>query len=127
MTRASRAGDISILLTRRSGQVLAEAIREAYSDLFAINTKAQDLAIEDVRNKFKTLTQGQNSENVVALMAKTFKALVDLADWEAPAKPARKVERSGEVKNEGEQVCTLRSKRNRQSTSPEKAGQRHRT
>ena len=56
----------------RSGAVLAEAIREAYSDLFAINTKAQELPVDDVKNKLRTLTQGQNSENVLSWMAKTF-------------------------------------------------------
>jgi hypothetical protein len=68
----------------RSGAILAEAIREAYSDLFAINTKAQDLSVEEVKNKLRTLTQGQNSDNVLGLMAKTFRALTDLADWTAP-------------------------------------------
>ena len=67
----------------RSGAVLADAVREAYSDLFAINTKAQELSLEDVKNKLRTLTQGQNSDNVLSLMAKTFKALTDLADWSA--------------------------------------------
>jgi hypothetical protein len=69
----------------RSGAILAEAIREAYSDLFAINTKAQDLSAEEVKNKLRTLTQGQNSDNVLGLMAKTFKALTDLADWTVPS------------------------------------------
>jgi hypothetical protein len=68
----------------RSGIILAEAIREAYSDLFAINTKAQELSLEEVKNKLRTLTQGQNSDNVLGLMAKTFKALTDLGDWNAP-------------------------------------------
>jgi hypothetical protein len=72
----------------RSGVVLAEAIREAYSDLFAINTKAQDLSLEDVKNKLRTLTQGQNSEHVLGLMAKTFRALSDLADWKTPPVPS---------------------------------------
>jgi chromosome segregation and condensation protein ScpB len=52
----------------RSGAVLAEALRETYSDLFAINTKAQDLSLEEVKNKLRTLTQGQNSDNVLGLM-----------------------------------------------------------
>lgn len=69
----------------RSGAILAEAIREAYSDLFAINTKAEGLSGDDVKNKFRTLTQGQNSDHVLGLMAKTFKALTELADWEAPS------------------------------------------
>lgn len=67
-----------------SGKILAEAIREAYDDLFAVNKKAQDLSVEEVKNKLKTLTQGQKSENVVGLMAMTFKALSGLADWKAP-------------------------------------------
>ncbi len=70
-----------------SGRVLAEAIREAYEDLFGVNKKAQDLSVEEVRNKLKTLTQGQKSEKVVSLMANTFKALAGLAEWRAPPNP----------------------------------------
>ena len=66
-----------------SGKVLAESIREAYDDLFAINKKAQDLPVEDIKNKLKALTQGQKSDNVAGLMASTFKALAALADWKA--------------------------------------------
>jgi uncharacterized protein DUF5343 len=68
----------------QSGRVLANAIREAYEDLFAVNTQAQQMSVEEVKNKFRTLTQGQKSENVVNLMANTFNALSELADWEAP-------------------------------------------
>lgn len=64
-----------------SGRVLAEALREAYEDLFAVNKKAQDLSVEEVKNKLKTLTQGQKSDTVVGNMANTFKALAALADW----------------------------------------------
>jgi len=71
-----------------SARVLAEAVREAYEDLFAINKRAQDLSVEEVRNKLKTLTQGQKSEKVVSLMANTFKALAGLADWNSAAAPA---------------------------------------
>jgi hypothetical protein len=39
----------------RSKLVLAEAIREAYSDLFAVNKKANDLNKDDVKNKLRTL------------------------------------------------------------------------
>jgi Family of unknown function (DUF5343) len=67
-----------------SGRVLADAVREAYEDLFAINTKAYDLSVEEIKNKLKTLTQGQKSENVVGLMATTFKALAGAADWSKP-------------------------------------------
>ena len=67
-----------------SRKVLAEAIREAYEDLFAVNKKANDLNVDEVKNKLKTLTQGQKSDNVVGLMAATFKALCGLADWKHP-------------------------------------------
>ncbi|WP_141336450.1 DUF5343 domain-containing protein [Paenibacillus sp. tmac-D7] len=69
----------------QSGAVLAEAIREAYSDLFAINTKAQELSVEEVKNKLRTLTQGQKSNDVIQFMANTFKALCEYADWKAPS------------------------------------------
>jgi hypothetical protein len=65
----------------QSGIILAEAIKEAYSDLFTVNKKANDLTAEDAKNKLKTLTQGQKSEKVISLMANTFRALCDYADW----------------------------------------------
>jgi hypothetical protein len=71
----------------QSGRVLAEGIREAYSDLFNVNKNAQNMTVDEVKNKLKTLTLGQKSDNVVSLMANTFKALTELADWTA-APPA---------------------------------------
>lgn len=65
----------------QSKRVLAEAIQEAYSDLFAVNLKANEMPVAEVKNKFRTLTQGKTSENVLGLMANTFKALVDYAEW----------------------------------------------
>ncbi len=71
----------------QSGRILADALRESYADLFAINTKANEMTVEEIKNKLKTLTLGQKSPNVINLMANTFKALADQADWEAPAVP----------------------------------------
>jgi hypothetical protein len=68
----------------QSKRVLADAIREAYSDLFALNKNAQNMSVDEVKNKFRTLTLGQKSEKVVSLMANTFKALTELADFDAP-------------------------------------------
>lgn len=65
----------------QSGVILAEAIKEAYSDLFAVNKKAHDLSVEETKNKLRTLTQGQKSDKVISLMANTFRALCDYADW----------------------------------------------
>lgn len=81
----------------QSKQVLAEAIREAYSDLFAVNIKANELTVQDVKNKFRTLTQGKNSDKVLGLMANTFTALVAYAEWGTSTK---KVEEKKDKKAE---------------------------
>lgn len=65
----------------QSKQILADAIREAYEDLFSVNTKAHELSQQEVKSKLKTLTQGKPSDKVLGLMATTFKALVDYAEW----------------------------------------------
>lgn len=64
-----------------SKKILAESIQEAYSDLFTINTKANEMTSSEVKNKLKTITQGSKSDNVLDLMSKTFKALCDYADF----------------------------------------------
>jgi len=76
----------------QSGRVLADATREAYEDLFAVNKKAQDMSVDDVKNKLRTLTQGQKSDKVLSLMANTFKAVAALADWDAPPAESKKEE-----------------------------------
>jgi hypothetical protein len=67
----------------QSGRVLADAVREAYADLFQVNKAAHTMSRSDVVNKFKTLSQGQYSESVLEKMASTFTALAALADWDA--------------------------------------------
>ena len=67
----------------QSGRVLADAIRDAYSDLFQVNRNANDLAATEIKNKLRTLTQGQVSDSVLDKMAMTFKALVQQADFAA--------------------------------------------
>lgn len=64
-----------------TGKVLAAGIQEAYDELFALRKDAQNLTIEEVKGKFKTLTQGKKSDNIIQLMANTFKALCDAANW----------------------------------------------
>lgn len=80
----------------RSKQVLAEGIREAYADLFAINTKANEFAVGEARNKLRTLFAGKKTDLVIGNIAKTFRALCDYADFSNTA-PARQ-ERPTEVK-----------------------------
>ncbi|MGN0533904.1 MAG: DUF5343 domain-containing protein [Eubacterium sp.] len=67
-----------------TGKVLAVGIQDAYEDLFALRKDAQKLTIDEVKGKLKTLTQGQKSDNIIQLMANTFKALCDIADWNSP-------------------------------------------
>jgi hypothetical protein len=64
-------------------RVLAEAVEEAFSDLFQVNKEAQKLTLPEVKNKLKTLTQGQYSENVINWMASTFLTLASQADFTA--------------------------------------------
>ena len=39
----------------QSKQVLADAIKEAYGDLFSVKTKANELSQQEVKNKLRTL------------------------------------------------------------------------
>lgn len=65
----------------QSGFVLAEGIRAAYGDLFQINKDAQSMQTGEVKNKMKTLSQGQYSDSVLDKMSSTFTTLAKLADW----------------------------------------------
>jgi hypothetical protein len=67
----------------QSKRVLADGIREAYADLFQINRKAYELSNTEIKNKLKTVTQGQVSGSILDKMALTFKSLVQLADFAA--------------------------------------------
>jgi hypothetical protein len=68
----------------RSKQVLAEAIKDAYSDLFAVNKNANTLTPEEVTNKLRTLYAGKKSDGVIGRIASTFTALCDYADFSSP-------------------------------------------
>lgn len=69
----------------QSKYVLAEAIKEAYADLFTVNVKANEMSVNDVKNKLKTLTQGTKSETVIHCMANTFTSLCKYADFSKQA------------------------------------------
>jgi len=70
----------------QSATVLAEAIEEAYEDLFAVNRLANELGKTEIMGKFKTLSQGQYSDVVIDKMASTFTSLVALADFKSSKK-----------------------------------------
>jgi hypothetical protein len=69
----------------QSEKVLAEAIREAYSDLFSINKDAHTLNTDQVKNKLRTLFAGSKKDTVIGYIANTFTALVNYADFDTPS------------------------------------------
>ncbi len=74
----------------QSRTVLAEAIRETYSDLFEVNKKANTLSTDDVKNKLRTLYAGSKSDNVISKISSTFTNLCEYADFSSVIK--KKVE-----------------------------------
>jgi Family of unknown function (DUF5343) len=84
--------------------IMAEAIRDAYSDLFQINKTANNMSKTEVLNKFKTLSQGQYSESVLDKMAMTFTALCSHADFNTPAKATESKESDEERATSAESV-----------------------
>src|SRR3990167_316854 len=68
----------------QSKKIVADGIREGFSDLFALNTKANTFSVEDAKNKLRTLFAGKKTELVISNIAKTFKALCDYADFSDP-------------------------------------------
>jgi len=70
----------------QSAKVVAEGVKESYSDLFAVNKEAHKLSVGEVRNKLRTLYKGAKKDNVISRIASTFVALCDYADFSLPAK-----------------------------------------
>lgn len=67
----------------QSATVLANAVREAYADLFRVNRAAHTMNQADIKNKMKTLSEGQFTDRVLTQMAMTFITLVKLGDFSA--------------------------------------------
>lgn len=87
----------------QSGKILAESIRDAYSDLFAVNKSAHTLSIEETKNKLRTLYAGSKKDNIIGRIASTFNALCEVADFDNPrttdsqtGKPEEKEQREQE-------------------------------
>lgn len=66
--------------------MVAEGVRDAYSDLFALNITAQTLTKSEVEGKFRTLTNGSKESATISYMASTFINLCGYADWSAVIK-----------------------------------------
>jgi len=67
-----------------ASKVMAEGLREAYADLFALKRDAQNLSRSELKSKIKSLRQGKGSDVVISSMASTFLEFAKLADWTEP-------------------------------------------
>jgi hypothetical protein len=65
----------------QSQKVLAQGIKEAYSELFQVNRQAFELSNGDIKNKLKTLYSGDKSNQVIGRIASTFIYLCKIADF----------------------------------------------
>src|SRR5271169_6679655 len=69
---APQARYFEFLDRTRAKQVVADGLREGFSELFAINTKAQELSVQEVTNKLRTMYAGKKTNLVIGNIAKTF-------------------------------------------------------
>ncbi len=84
----------------RSKHVVADGIRECYSDLFAINVSANTLTAADVKNKLRTLYSGKKTNGVIDRVAQTFTALCEYADFTQAAPVREKAEAAEDKKKD---------------------------
>jgi hypothetical protein len=83
-------------------RVLAEGVREAYADVFAVDENAHSLPAQQVNGIFARLSG--KGEAVTDKMAMTFRALTKLADFSVDgAAPEEPEERQDEVEAGGEE------------------------
>ena len=72
----------------RSKAVMADALREAYEDLFHINEKPTSADRPAIEGKFKSVHNA--TDRIASEQAKTFEALLKLADLDGAKPPAKK-------------------------------------
>jgi len=83
----------------QSRKVLATAIREAYSELFALNKDAHKLSADEAKNKLRGLYAGSKKDGVIARIARTYTALCEYADFSsATPTPAPKEKKDESAK-----------------------------
>lgn len=85
----------------RSKQILADGIRDAYAELFAVNTKAE-FTVQGAKNKLRTLYAGKKTDLVIGNIAKTFRALCDFADFSGAPLARRERGPADEAAEEGQ-------------------------
>lgn len=85
----------------RSKSVMAEALREAYGDIFLIKEHPTDSDKTAIQGKFKSFHNV--SDNVASLMMKNFYELLKLSDLKATPKKKKKEEIKTEDKTKDEE------------------------
>jgi len=95
--------------------ILANAIKEAYSDLFSINREAYKMSLDDVRNKFKTLYAGTKKEEILTRIASTFIALCEYADFTSVKK--KEANKADEIIENKKMIDTINIKENEVTSS----------
>jgi hypothetical protein len=74
-----------------SGAVMADRLKDAYSDLFAANEYAYKLTKDELQAKLKTVTGAAADDKYIPSVVGTFTELSKLADFEGKAKkPSKK-------------------------------------
>ena len=86
----------------RSERVVAEAIREAYAGLFAVNTNAHELPLAEVRNKLRTLFKGAKNELAIERISTTFVTLCAYADFSVPPQSGKGRKRLDDERKDGQ-------------------------
>lgn len=96
----------------QSSVVMAEALKEAYGDIFLIKAKPTATDKKSIEGKFKSFHNA--SDNLADLMAKTFIALLDLADFNSQS-TAQTTEESSEALHNEQDAESTHGKANRLS------------
>lgn len=63
-----------------SKKAMGEGIRDAYPEIFERNTRAGELGEEEIKEFVKGITELEENNQIIRLITKTFKALVEMAD-----------------------------------------------
>jgi len=113
---------IEYLDKNESGKVIAEGLREGYSDLFAINKEAYRMDMEALKGKLKVLFKGKKSDLTVDRIARTFLALCELADFQA-SKAAKKHKESEDEKAEAEEKKNAKPEEDKDKGAVNKSGE----
>lgn len=90
-------------------QVMAESLREAYSDVFVLSEFPSDKDKDLIQGKFKSTHNV--SDRVAELMTKTFFALLDIADLSKKRKPSEKVVSPSDNTPEKPEIQTIISEK----------------